>query len=69
LNGAYFPLIVIDDQLDMISAPYLLQRYNNGLSLKTLDREASAIRKLYAFFIDQKIDIVTRFSKLDRCSK
>jgi hypothetical protein len=66
LNGAYFPLIVIDDQLDMISAPYLLQRYNNGLSLKTLDREASAIRKLYAFFIDQKIDIVTRFSKLDR---
>jgi len=48
LNGAYFPLVVIDNQLDMVSASYLLQRYNNGLSLKTLDREASAIRKLYA---------------------
>jgi len=66
LNGASFPLVVIDNQLDMISASYLLQRYNNGLSLKTLDREARAIRKLYAFFIDKKIDIVTRLAKLDR---
>ena len=50
----------------MISAPYLLQRYNNGLSLKTLEREAKAIRKFYAFVISRKIDFLTRLSKLGR---
>ena len=50
----------------MISASYFLQRYNNGLSLKTLEREAKALKKFYAFVINRNIDFLTRFSKLER---
>jgi integrase len=66
LNGAYLSLITIDDELDMISASYFLQRYNNGASLKTLEREAKALRKFYAFTISRNIDFLTRFAKLER---
>ena len=66
LNGAHFPLIIIDDEVDLISAPYFLNRYNNGRALATLVREAKSIRKFYVFCFANNIDIIKRFSALAR---
>ncbi|ACA84612.1 site-specific integrase [Shewanella woodyi] len=66
LNGAHFPLLIINDELELNSAAYLLHRYNNGTALKTVEREAKALRKFYLFCISNNIDFIGRFSKLER---
>jgi len=66
LNGAHFPLLIIDDEVDLISAPYFLHQYNKGKALTTIEREAKSIRKFYLFCFANNIDIVKRFSALER---
>ncbi|MDQ2077469.1 site-specific integrase [Marinimicrobium sp. ABcell2] len=56
LNSYNFPLIVINDEVDMISAPYLIGLLNKNLSLGTIRLKAFGIVMFYRFCEAEKID-------------
>lgn len=65
LNNARFPLITIDDEVDMFSASYLLKRYNNGVAINTCKRDAKALVKLYNFIFSNDTDLFERLARLE----
>ncbi len=56
LNSYNFPLIVINNEIDMISAPYLIGLLNKNLSLGTIRLKAYGIVMFYRFCEVEKID-------------
>jgi len=66
LNNAPISLLIIDGDLDLSSASYLMQRLDQGYPLKTIESEAKVIKKFYEFCHIQNIHPATRFSHLDR---
>jgi len=66
LNNAHVSLLVIDGDMDLSSASYLMQRLDQGHPLKTLEAEAKVIKKFYQFCHIQNIHPASRFSHLDR---
>ena len=66
LNDAYVSLLVIDGEVDLSSASYLMQRLDQGHPLKTLEAEVKAIKKFYQFCHINNIHPASRFSQLNR---
>ena len=66
LNNAHVSLLIIDGDMDLSSASYLMQRLDQGHPLKTLEAEAKVIKKFYQFCHIQNIHPASRFSNLDR---
>ena len=64
LNGAYISLILINDKVDLFSASYLLSRLNNGIAIKTIEREAKALKKVYEYLIKNQVDLMSRLARL-----
>lgn len=65
LGDRAFPLILIDDQVDLFSAPYLLRCLNQGLAINTIEIRAKGILALYRFCLHQNIDLVKRMERLE----
>lgn len=66
LNNAHISLLVIDGDVDLSSASYLMQRLDQGYPLKTIESEAKVIKRFYEFCHIQNIHPATRFSHLER---
>lgn len=64
LNGAFISLILINEEVDLFSASYLLSRLNNGIAIKTIEREAKALKKVYEFLIKNQVDLMSRLAGL-----
>ncbi|MGZ4997201.1 MAG: hypothetical protein ACXV8J_05120 [Methylobacter sp.] len=65
LGGVKIPLLICDDELELISAGYLMSRFNSGAKIATLEIAAKGIKMLYEFCAESSIDIHNRLSRLD----
>ena len=65
LGGIKIPLLICDDELEFISAGYLMSQFNSGAKIATLEIAAKGIKMLYEFCADSSIDIHDRLSRLD----
>lgn len=57
LDNIKLKLIEIDGELDMLSAGYLLQRFDSGSKPNTIKKDAQSIQHLYRFCISNNVDI------------
>lgn len=64
LNGYHFPLIVINDEVDMLSAPYLLRLLSQNKALGTIRIHANAIIHFYRFCKEERIDFPSMMRRL-----
>lgn len=65
LGERYLPLVVIDGQVDLTAATYIMQRFDEGHPYKTVKAEADVIKKLYEFCDAQGFSLSTRFAAND----
>lgn len=65
IGGRTIPLLVVDDELELYSAGYLIQCLNNGRQPPTLLIYAKGIMALYRFCEARNINIHERLRKLD----
>ena len=66
LGDRTIPLIVIDRELDLFSAGYLVGLLNEGLKPSTILIHAKGIRELYLFCFEASIDLPKRMSRLEQ---
>jgi len=57
LGNIKLKLLEIEGQLEMLSAGYMLQRYDSGSKPNTIKKDAQSIQHLYRFCIDNRIDL------------
>lgn len=57
LGNVKLKLVEIDGQIEMLSAGYLLQRFDNGSKPNTVKKDAQSIQHLYRFCISDHVDI------------
>jgi integrase len=62
LGGAKLKLIKIDAQLEILSAGYALQRYENRRKPNSIKKDMQAIQHLYRFCIQNNIDLHARIA-------
>jgi hypothetical protein len=65
LGGVKIPLLICDGELELISAGYLMSRFNSGAKISTLEIAAKGIKMLYEFCAKSSIDIHNRLSRLE----
>ena len=65
LGGVKIPLLICDDELELISAGYLKSRFNSGAKRATLEIAAKGIKMLYEFCAKSSIDIHNRLARLE----
>ncbi|HCH3821679.1 TPA: tyrosine-type recombinase/integrase [Vibrio parahaemolyticus] len=57
LGNVKLRLVEVDNELETLSAGYLLQRYENGFKPDTIKKDAQGIQHLYRFCINQGINL------------
>lgn len=57
LGNIKLKLVVIDEELDLLSAGYILQRYDSGSKPNTIKKDAQSIQHFYRFCIQRGIDL------------
>lgn len=62
LGNVKLKLVEIDGQIEMLSAGYLLQRFDNGSKPNTVKKDAQSIQHLYRFCISGHVDIQRHIS-------
>jgi len=66
LGDRTIPLVVIDGELDLFSAGYLVGRLNEGLKPSTILIHAKGVREVYLFCFEANIDLPKRMSRLEQ---
>lgn len=56
LGGITLKLLMVDNEIDLLSSGYLLQRYDSGCKINTVKRDSLTIGYFYKFCIDQGFD-------------
>jgi len=65
LGSIKIPLIICDNELELISAGYLMSRFNSGVKIASLEITAKGIKTLYEFCAESSIDLHNRLSRLE----
>lgn len=65
LGSINIPLLICDNELELISTGYLMSRLNSGVKIATLEIAAKGIKMLYEFCAESSIDIHNRLSRLE----